>query len=116
MSRAEKMLQLIQRSRLCGSHARGYVTDKSNAASNRNILNFPSGGWEWAGKTVTIALPKTNTGVCHGWIPGYSASELAPVSSEWCVGAVGPANLPWLLLLGWLLCLWHMAEEALAGL
>lgn len=35
--------------------------------------------------------------------------------AEWCVGAVGPANLLWLLFLGWLLCLWHMAEEALAG-
>lgn len=48
MSRAEKMLQLIQGSSLCESKARGYVTDKFKTASNRNVLNFSFWGWEWA--------------------------------------------------------------------
>lgn len=77
-------------------------------------LIFPSEGGGGR-KTVTIALHKTNMGICFGSIPGYSASVLAPVSTEWCVGAVGPADLPWLLIL---LC-WHhwqrhMASEAIA--
>lgn len=45
-------------------------------------------------KTVTIALHKTNTGICFGSIPGYSTSVLAPGSTEQCVGAVGPVDLP----------------------
>lgn len=63
-------------------------------------------------KTVTIAFHKTNMGICFGSIPGHSASVFAPMNAEWCVGAEGPEDLLWLLLLRWHRCPQRMANKA----
>lgn len=52
--------------------------------------------------TVTIALHKTNMGICLGFAPGYSLSVLEPVKlSRGCYRSVGPhiASPPQLMLL-----------------
>ncbi|XP_063249525.1 LOW QUALITY PROTEIN: uromodulin-like 1, partial [Prinia subflava] len=57
--------------------------------------------------SVHVPETITLTDCCEGYEQlglycslGYSASVLAPLSTECCVGAVGPAKPPWLLLLG----------------
>lgn len=52
-------------------------------------------------------------GICFESIPGHPVSVLAPMSAEWCVGAEGPVDLLWLLLLRLpYYCLQRMANKA----